>query len=97
MTDEFDEVLTQLEPLRFTPDRSEAAAQSGLQDFLNEAARLRPPVSARPQRRLTGWMFKSNQERSPMFALAIKLVLVLAVMPRWSRCHRRSRAEQPAE
>jgi uncharacterized membrane protein YgcG len=86
MTDKFDEVLTQLEPLRFTPARSEAAARSGLQDFLNEAARLRLPVSARPQRRLIGWMsqlrlrFKSNQERSPMFALAIKLVLVLAVM-----------------
>ena len=56
MTDKFDEVLTQLEPLRFTPARSEAAARSGLQDFLQEAAGLRPTVSARPQRRLTGWM-----------------------------------------
>jgi uncharacterized membrane protein YgcG len=79
MTDEFDEVLTQLEPLRFTPDRSEAAARLGLQSFLGEAAHLRQTVSAPPRRRLTGWMFKSNQERSPMFALAIKLVLVLAV------------------
>ncbi len=92
MTDEFDEVLTQLEALRFTPDRSEAAARSGLQSFLTEAVRLRPaavvqpPVSAQPQQRLTGWMsqlrlrFNSRQERSPMFALAIKLVLVLAVL-----------------
>jgi len=86
MTDKFDEVLTQLEPLRFTPDRAETAARSGLQAFLHEAAGLHPTVSARPQRRLTGWMsqlrLRSNltQERSPMFALAIKLVLVLAVM-----------------
>ena len=80
MTDEFDDVMTQLDALRFTPDRSEAAARSGLRDFLDEAATLRPTVSARLPRRLTGWMFTSNQERSPMFALAIKLVLVLAVM-----------------
>jgi uncharacterized membrane protein YgcG len=80
MSDQLRDVLNQLEPLRPLPDRSEVAARSGLQDFLNEAARLRPTVSARPQRRLTGWMFKSNQERSPMFTLAIKLVLVLAVM-----------------
>jgi hypothetical protein len=86
MTDEFDEVLIQLEPLRFTPDRSEAAVQAGRQAFLNEAASLRPTVSARPPRRLTGWISnfsletKSTQERSPMFALVIKLVLVLAVM-----------------
>ncbi len=92
MTDEFDDVLTQLDALRFTPDRSEASARSGLQIFLNEAAGLRPTVSARPARRLTGWMSqlwlrsqlslrsKFTQERSPMFALAIKFVLVLAVM-----------------
>jgi uncharacterized membrane protein YgcG len=85
MTDEFDDVLTQIDSLRFTPDRSEASARSGLKNYLAEAARLRQAVSARPQRRLTGWMphlklrDKSNQERSPMFALAIKLVLVLAV------------------
>jgi uncharacterized membrane protein YgcG len=92
MTDKFDDVLTQLEPLRFTPARSEAAARSGLHDFLQEAANLRPTVSAPPARRLTGWMSqlwlssqlrlrsKFTQERSPMLALAIKLVLVLAVM-----------------
>jgi uncharacterized membrane protein YgcG len=86
MTDEFDDVLTQLEALRFTPDRSDAAARSGLQNFLDEAARLHQAVSARPQRRLTGWIFPFNlgqkftQERSPMAALAIKLVLVLAVV-----------------
>jgi hypothetical protein len=86
MTDEFDEVLTQLEPLYFTPARSEAAVRSGLQAFLHEAAGLHPTVSARPTRRLTGWISqfqlrsKFTQERSPMFALAIKLVLVLAVI-----------------
>jgi hypothetical protein len=86
MTDQFDEVLTQLEPLRFTPARSEAVARSGLQAFLHEAAGLHPTVSARPQWRLTGWISqfqlrsKFTQERSPMLALAIKLVLVLAVM-----------------
>ncbi|CAG0937027.1 hypothetical protein TFLX_05930 [Thermoflexales bacterium] len=86
MTDEFDEVLTKLEALRVSPKRSEAAARSGLQNFLNEADRLRPAVSARPPRRLTGWISqfqvgsKFTQERSPMAALAIKLVLVLAVI-----------------
>jgi len=80
MTDEFDDVLIQLEPLRSAPDRSEAAARSGWQAFLDEVTRLRPAVSARPPRRLTGWMSKFTQERSPMFVLAIKFVLVLAVM-----------------
>jgi uncharacterized membrane protein YgcG len=86
MTAEYDDVLIQLEPLYFTPARTEAAARSGLQDFLDEATRLRPSVSARPSRRLTIWMpqlrlrVKFTQERSPMFALAFKLVLVLAVM-----------------
>ncbi len=86
MTDEFDDVLAQLESLHFMPERSAAAARSGLQDFLDEAARLRPAagdrptVSARLSRRLTGWKINFTQERSPMFALAIKLVLVLAVM-----------------
>jgi hypothetical protein len=80
MTDEFDGVLIQLEPLRFTPDRSEAATRSGLQSFLDEVTRLRPTVSARPSRRLTGWMSKFTRERSPMFVPAIKLVLVLAVI-----------------
>jgi uncharacterized membrane protein YgcG len=80
MTDEFDEVLIQLEPLRFTPDRSETTVQAGLRAFLNEATSLRPTVSPRPSRRLTGWMSKFTQERAPMFALAIKLVLVLSFM-----------------
>jgi hypothetical protein len=80
MTDEFDDVLIQLEALRSAPDRSEVAARSGLQAFLDEVTRLHPAVSGQPPRRLTGWMSKFTQERSPMFVLAIKLVLVLAVM-----------------
>ena len=86
MTDEFDDVLTQLESLRITPARSEPAARAGLQNFLNEAASLRPPVSAPPRRRLTEWISKFGlrskftQERSPMLALAIKLMVVAAVM-----------------
>lgn len=79
-----------LEPLRSVPSRSPEAEQVGLRAFLSEAAQIRAKaVSAPPTARRNGWIFqlptsnvrtpKSGKEHSPVFALAVKLVLVLAL------------------
>ena len=79
MSDQLNEVLLQLEPLRAVPARSDAAAQSGLHAFLTEAAQLRPTVSAPDRARPTGWKSFFKPARSPMFLLA-KIMLIVSLM-----------------
>jgi len=84
-----EDILQQLEPLRVVPARSDAAARSGLQTFLNEAAQLRAvpehgvpghAVSAPAQMRPTGWKSFFKPARSPMLLLAkIMLIVTLTV------------------
>ncbi len=77
-----EDILQQLEPLRAVPARSDLAARSGLQAFLNEAAQLRAvphAVSAPAQPRLTGWKSLFQPARSPMVLLA-KIMLIVTLM-----------------
>src|SRR3990172_1679718 len=69
-----------LEPLRSVPPRSPETEQAGLRVFLDEAAQTRArAVSTSLAVRRNGWTFKLGKERSPMFALAVKLVLALTL------------------
>jgi hypothetical protein len=69
-----------LEPLRPVPPRSPEAEQAGLRAFLHEAAQIRAKtVSVLPAPRRNEWTFKLGKESSPMFALAVKLVLALTL------------------
>jgi hypothetical protein len=79
MSDQLNEVLRQLEPLRSVPARSDAAARSGLDAFLNEAIQHRPAVSAPAPARPTGWKSFFKPARLPMHRLA-KIMLIVSVM-----------------
>jgi hypothetical protein len=78
MSDQRNEVLSQLEPLRLAPARSSDAARSGLQAFLTEAAQLRPLVSAPDQMR-SGWKSAFRPMSPPMLILA-KIMLIVALL-----------------
>ncbi len=79
MSDQLDDVLNQLEPLRSVPARSDAAARSGLQAFLNEAAQLRPAVSTPERARPTGWKTIFQPARSPMLLFG-KIMLIASLL-----------------
>ena len=67
-----------IDSLRDVPPRDPDTARAGLQALLNEAAAMRPAVSAPAAPRRNGWTFKLKKEGSPMFAV-VKLALVLAL------------------
>ena len=82
MTDPYDDILKELEPLRAVPARSAEAARSGLRQFLDEAAQRRGSpvgaVSRAPGLRLTGWtsiLKRFKLEGSPMLVLAKVMLL----------------------
>jgi hypothetical protein len=75
----YSEAIRSLQTLERVPKRDRDRARIMRQDFLNQAASLKPTVSDSRDSRLNGWTSIFRKERSPMYAIT-RIITIAAIL-----------------